>query len=125
MSTTLIIAITFIFLALAFYTVGVWSEKIGGKLKWWHAIVFFCGVTCDTIGTGAMGIIAGGIFQVNFHGITGATAIILMLFHAVWATIVLVRKDERMLKSFHKFSLLVWGIWLIPMITGMILGSSM
>ena len=124
MSTTLIIAITFIFSALGLYTVGVWSEKIGGRLKWWHAIVFYCGVICDTIGTGAMGIIAGGLFQFNLHGLTGALAIILMIFHAVWATIVLVRKDEKLIKSFHKFSLLVWAIWLIPMLSGMILGSS-
>ena len=124
MSTTLIIAITFIFSALGLYTVGVWSEKIGGRLKWWHAIVFYCGVICDTIGTGAMGIIAGGLFQFNLHGLTGALAIILMIFHAVWATIVLARKDEKLIKSFHKFSLLVWAIWLIPMLSGMILGSS-
>lgn len=57
MSITLIIAITFIFSALALYTVGVWSEKISGRLKWWHTMV--------------------------------------------------------------------WGIWLIPMLSGMILGSSM
>jgi uncharacterized repeat protein (TIGR03987 family) len=124
MSTTLIVAITFIFSALGLYTVGVWSEKLGGRLKWWHAIVFYFGVTADTIGTGAMGVLAGNIIQFNLHGITGGLAILLMLFHAVWATIVLVRKDEAMIKSFHKLSLVVWIIWLIPMIGGIILGSS-
>jgi uncharacterized repeat protein (TIGR03987 family) len=119
-----IIAVTFIFTALALYTVGVWAEKLGGSLRWWHVIVFYFGVTADTIGTGAMGVIAGGLFQFNLHGLTGALAIVLMLFHAIWATIVLVKKNEAMIKSFHKFSLLVWGIWLIPMVSGMILGSS-
>jgi hypothetical protein len=23
-------------LALVFYTIGVWSERIAGRLKWWH-----------------------------------------------------------------------------------------
>jgi hypothetical protein len=37
-----------------------------------------------------------------------------MLFRAVWATIVLVRRDERMLVSFHKFRLVVRVVWLVP-----------
>jgi uncharacterized repeat protein (TIGR03987 family) len=47
-----------------------------------------------------------------------------MLFHAVWATIVMVKKNEPMILKFHKFSFVVWIIWLIPMVTGMILGSN-
>ncbi len=124
MSPTLVVAIVFIFTALALYTVGVWAEKITGRLRWWHVIVFYLGVTADTIGTGAMGLIAGSLIQFNLHGLTGMLAIILMLFHAIWATMVLVKKDEKMIVNFHKFSLLVWGIWLIPMLSGMILGSS-
>jgi uncharacterized repeat protein (TIGR03987 family) len=118
----LVIAVTFIFSALVFYTVGVWAEKMGGRLKVWHAIVFWFGLACDTIGTAAMGKIAGGMFQLNFHGITGLLAILLMLFHATWATIVLARKDERLIKSFHRLSVFVWCVWLVPMLSGMIFG---
>ena len=120
----LIIAISFIFAACIFYTVGVWSERISKRLKSWHVVVFWLGLICDTIGTGAMGKIAGSIIQFNFHGLTGLLAILLMLFHAVWATIVIARKNESMILKFHKFSIVVWIIWLIPMITGMILGSN-
>jgi uncharacterized repeat protein (TIGR03987 family) len=119
----LIIAVSFIFSALAFYSVGVWAEKISGRLKPWHAAVFWLGLVCDTIGTGAMGRIAGGLFQFNFHGITGVVAIVLMLFHATWATIVLARKDEKLIKSFHRLSVFVWCVWLVPMVGGMIFGS--
>jgi uncharacterized repeat protein (TIGR03987 family) len=119
----LTIAISFILAAFALYTVGVWAEKIGGRLEIWQAVVFWCGLVCDTIGTGAMGRIAGGMFQVNFHGVTGLLAIILMLFHATWATIVLARNDERLIKSFHRLSVFVWCVWLIPMLGGMIFGS--
>jgi uncharacterized repeat protein (TIGR03987 family) len=119
----LVVAIVFIFSALALYTLGVWAEKISGRLKGWHAIVFWCGFACDTIGTGAMGKIAGNLFRFNFHGVTGALAIVLMLFHASWATIVLARRDERLIKSFHRLSVVVWAVWLVPMLSGMIFGS--
>jgi len=46
-----------------------------------------------------------------------------MLFHAIWATIVLAKKNEKMILKFHKYSLFVWIIWLIPMITGMVFGT--
>ena len=120
----LIIAVSFIFAACILYTLGVWSEKIQKRLKSWHTVVFWLGFTCDTIGTGAMGIMAGSLFQFNFHGLTGLLAILLMLFHAVWATIVIAGKNEPMILQFHKFSIIVWMIWLIPMVTGMILGSN-
>lgn len=120
----LILAITFITLALFFYTIGVWAEKLQNILKPWHVVIFWFGLLCDSVGTNAMGKIAGGIFQFNFHGITGMLAIFLMLCHALWATFVIFKKDENKLKTFHKFSILVWFIWLIPMLSGMFFGMS-
>jgi uncharacterized repeat protein (TIGR03987 family) len=55
----------------------------------------------------------------DIHGITGVIAILLMLIHAVWAFIVLVKKDEKMISNFHKFSVAVWVIWLIPYLSPM------
>ncbi|MDP4104361.1 MAG: HsmA family protein [Bacillota bacterium] len=120
----LLYAIIFISLALVFYTVGVWSEKIQEVLKNWHVIIFWLGLVCDTSGTTIMGKIANGGFLYSFHGITGLLAILLMLFHVIWATIVLVKKDKEMMKNFHRFSILVWFIWLIPYISGMIFGMT-
>jgi uncharacterized repeat protein (TIGR03987 family) len=119
----LLIAILFIFGACILYTVGVWAGKIQKRLKNWHVAVFWSGFVFDTIGTGAMSVLAGSLIQFNFHGLTGLLAILLMLFHALWATIVMVRKNEKLIVQFHKFSTIVWIIWLIPMITAMILGS--
>jgi uncharacterized repeat protein (TIGR03987 family) len=123
MDQTLIIAVAFIFAACILYSLGVWAEKFQNRLKTWHVVVFWLGLTSDTIGTGAMGELAGSLIQINFHGLTGLVAILLMLFHAVWATVVIIKKDEERLQKFHKFSFVVWIIWLIPMVTGMILGS--
>lgn len=120
----LMIAIGFIFGACILYTVGVWSERLIRRLKKWHVGIFWLGFICDTIGTGAMGLMAGSLIQLNFHGLTGLLAILLMLFHAIWATVVIIKKEERMIVRFHSFSIMVWMIWLIPMVTGMILGSN-
>lgn len=117
-------AVIFISLALVFYSVGVWSEKIQGKLKAWHLMFFYFGLACDTTGTLIMEEITKSM-SINtsiFHGITGALAIILMLVHAFWATFVLIKKDDVMINKFHKFSIFVWIIWLIPFISGFIFG---
>lgn len=99
--------------ALLCYSIGVWSERISGVLKPWHLAFFWAGLVFDTWGTGMMMDMAGGL-SFDIHGLTGLIAILLMLVHAVWATIVLVRKYEKMINNFHKFSVLVWFIWLIP-----------
>jgi len=125
MDKTLIYAIVFISLACLTYTVGVWAEKLQGKLKTWHAIVFWLGLIFDTVGTTAMSLMSGSLIKFNFHGMTGLAAILLMLFHAVWASVVLIRKNEKMIMSFHRFSIIVWIIWLIPMISGMVFGATM
>jgi uncharacterized repeat protein (TIGR03987 family) len=120
----LIYAVISITLALIFYTVGVWSEKKQGELKKWHLIIFWIGLVFDTLGTTIMGKIAGSGFGINFHSVTGLLAILLMLFHALWATVVLKKNDEKAKASFHKFSIVVWAIWLIPFLSGMFYGMT-
>lgn len=120
----LIYAIITITLALVFYSVGVWSEKLQGGLKKWQLLMFWIGLAFDTTGTTLMSKIANDGVMLNFHGITGMLAILLMLVHAVWATTVLVKKDPVKLKNFHKFSILVWVIWLIPFVSGAVFGVS-
>jgi uncharacterized repeat protein (TIGR03987 family) len=107
-------------LALLFYSIGVWSERIQGKLKWWHLVFFGLGLICDTWGTGMMFEMVGGL-TFDLHGLSGLLAILLMLIHAVWAFLVLRRKDEKAIHNFHKFSVLVWFIWLIPYSSPMLL----
>ena len=107
-------------LALVFYTIGVWSEKLQRSLKGWHLALFWLGLVFDTTGTTLMSKIAKDGFVLNFHGVTGLLAILLMIFHAVWATFVLAKNKENRKKNFHKFSIFVWCIWLVPFLSGMI-----
>lgn len=99
--------------ALVLYSIGVWSERFAGRLKPWHLGFFIAGLVFDTWGTGMMFEFVGGMTY-DVHGITGLIAILLMLIHAIWAFVVLVKKDENAIQNFHKFSVVVWAIWLIP-----------
>lgn len=118
----LLYAVTTISLALVFYTIGVWAEKLQGSLKRWHLILFWIGFLFDTIGTSLMARLTNDVFMFNFHGITGMIAIALMLVHAVWATIVLIKNEPAAKQSFHKLSIIVWIVWLVPFVSGMVFG---
>lgn len=114
----LVYAIVFINLALLFYTIGVWSEKIQKQLKGWHLIVFWFGLLFDTLGTSFMAAIARNGFSFDFHGITGLLAIVLMLIHVIWATWVMTSNNKAMQVKFHNLSFIVWLVWLIPFGSG-------
>jgi uncharacterized repeat protein (TIGR03987 family) len=113
----LLSAVILITLALVFYSIGVWSERLAGRLMGWHLAFFWAGFVCDTTGTGIMVEMSDADFF-NIHGLTGLIAILLMFIHAVWASVVLARKDEKAIVNFHKFSVVVWVIWLIPYLNG-------
>jgi uncharacterized repeat protein (TIGR03987 family) len=112
------LASTFITSALVFYSVGVWGERLVGRLKWWNFVFFVLGLICDTAGTGMMLEYVGGL-TVDVHGISGVVAIVLMFVHAAWALVVLVKKDEAWIKKFHRFSVFVWVVWLVPYLSPM------
>lgn len=128
MDGRLILAIVTITLALAFYSIGVWSERLSNSLKKWHVITFWLGLVFDTTGTLTMTAIARSGNQAlnpltgTIHGVSGGLAIVLMIFHAIWATIVINGRDQVRKQNFHRLSLVVWIIWLIPYFAGMFLG---
>ena len=119
-----VIAAVLITLALIFYSLGVWAEHLARYLRSWHVVAFWTGFLFDTSGTIAMDLLEPGFDWTSLHTITGQLALWLMLVHAVWATRVVWRGSEETRRSFHRFSLVVWGLWLIPYIGGMFLGMS-
>lgn len=134
MSPTLVIASVAITAALVLYTAGVLSERRGGRLTGGNLALFWAGLVCDTTGTTLMTMMAnagGGQGAPAIHGITGALAIVLMLFHAVWATVTFVRcrradeAAERRSAAFNRFSTVVWLLWLVPYVIGLLVGIPM
>ena len=112
-------------LALFFYSAGVWAERLARSLKRWHVGAFWSGFAFDVAGTAAMHRIARGPFDITEpHTLTGQLALWLMLAHALWATRVVRSGSAQARAGFHRYSLLVWIIWLVPYIGGMILGMS-
>ena len=126
MGKELIISIIAITLALLFYTIGVWWEHRQKELRKIHLLFFVLGLICDVTGTALMSTMARNNDEtgtlISVHGITGAIAIVLMMIHAVWALLVLIRNRPNEKQSFHKFSVVVWAIWLVPYILGMVMG---
>lgn len=110
------------------------SSKNGpGSLRGPHVVLFWIGLGCDTTGTTLMSIMARTSAEAApaIHGITGLAAILLMLFHAGWATLVYFQgkrggaaalKRER---TFHRLSAAVWVAWLVPYVIGMLVGIPM
>ena len=121
----MILSTVLITLAMVFYSTGIWAERIVRFLRPWHVIMFWIGFTFDVSGTWAMHKMADGRFDLlEPHTITGQLALWLMFGHAIWATIVVRKKENSMLARFHKFSIVVWLIWLIPYFGGMFLAMS-
>jgi uncharacterized repeat protein (TIGR03987 family) len=123
MSLPLAVSATLITLALVFYSIGVWSERIARYLKRWHVVAFWTGFLFDVCGTLAMHNIARGPFDMlEPHTLTGQIALWLMLAHAAWATWVTRKGGEEVRKGFHRYSLFVWLVWLVPYFGGVYLG---
>jgi uncharacterized repeat protein (TIGR03987 family) len=121
----IIISTVLITLALIFYSTGIWAERIARLLKPWHVVAFWTGFLFDISGTWAMHRMAEGKFDLlDAHTLTGQIALWLMLGHALWATIVVRKGTNEMLIKFHKFSIFVWLVWLIPYFGGMFLAMS-
>lgn len=122
----LVTAIVPITLALVFYTIGVWGQQIQPLLKPWHAVFFGLGLAADITGTVLMtrlpsaqgddGASASGL--VTLMSVSGIIAIVLMAINFVGATVLLIRNHEDERRVFHRFSIIVWVIWLIPYFAG-------
>ncbi|NQX81950.1 MAG: TIGR03987 family protein [Flavobacteriaceae bacterium] len=124
MPTIVLYALIYFTLALVFYTIGVWAERLKKQLKAWHLIFFWLGLIADTLGTVYVKKQVGEVIIFNFHTITGILGLLLMLVHTVWATYIVIKNNPKQLTSFHRFSLFVWLLWLIPYFTGFFSGMS-
>jgi uncharacterized repeat protein (TIGR03987 family) len=125
MNTLLILSTILITLALVFYSTGIWAERFAKYLKGWHVAAFWTGFAFDVSGTMAMTRLANHSFNLlELHTLTGQIALWLMLIHATWATYVVKKGSVSSRTTFHRYSLIVWLIWLVPYFGGMVMGMS-
>jgi uncharacterized repeat protein (TIGR03987 family) len=111
-------------LAFVFYTGGVWAERLRRELLWSHVGLFWLGIACDSWATSIMFAMLRATGEVSswWHTVTGAAALVLMLVHALWATWTAWRGSAAAKRGFHRYSLAVWAVWLVPYFGGMIAG---
>jgi uncharacterized repeat protein (TIGR03987 family) len=84
---------------------------------------FWAGFAFDVSGTWMIHRLAEGPFDITEpHTFTGQIALWLMLAHATWATRVVFKGSDKARKGFHRYSLFVWLVWLIPYFGGMYIG---
>ena len=125
MPPELILPATIMSLAFVFYTTGVWSERIQRDLHGWHVLLFWLGLACDGYATSLMSdLVATGERAGLVHTATGFAAFGLMAVHAAWATWVLIRGRREAREGFHRYSIVVWAVWLVPYLGGMVAGMA-
>jgi len=125
MSPLVVFSSTTITLALVFYSTGIWAERFSLYLKGWHVFAFWLGFAFDITGTMGMQRISDDPFDfTNLHTLTGQIALWLMLVHAIWATWVVRNGKDEQRRNFHRYSVVVWLVWLIPYFGGMYIGMS-
>lgn len=124
MPRELIVPALIMSLAFVCYTTGVWAERMARDLRSWHVVAFWLGIAADSTATHMMlrMLIANGGVSDWVHTLTGASALGLMAIHAVWATWTLLRGSEPARRGFHRYSIAVWAIWLVPYFGGMVAG---
>ncbi len=121
----MIVPVSLITLALIFYSLGVWAERLARYLKAWHVAAFWTGFFFDVSGTWAMHQMARGPFDLLApHTLTGQMALWLMFGHALWATFAVRKGSEKTRTGFHRYSLFVWLVWLVPYFGGMVLAMN-
>lgn len=117
MPPLLLYAVLLFTVALVLYTISVWSERFQNHLKAWHLFVFGLGVFIDVIATWLTIEFVGAIVFTP-HSIFSFFSLFLMALHFIWAIVVFTGDREAGKRQFHRFSLLVWSIWIISYITG-------
>jgi len=120
MPTEIIIATALFTLALALYSLAIWSGRVAQQLKLWQIVVFFFGVSADAIGVWVTVKFIGAIVLTP-HAIFGFTSLFLMSLHFLWVLFVFVTSKQQTRRT-HQFGLFVWSIWMLSYLSGFVTG---
>ena len=121
MPPLLLYAVILFTVALVLYTTSVWSERLQRQLKTWHMVVFGLGVVTDFVATWLTIEFVGAIVFTP-HAIFGFVSLFLMALHFGWALVVYHGDHAAGAIQFHRFSLMVWSVWMLSYITGFVSG---
>ena len=119
----LVQAISWMMLALIFYTWAVFSGRRQG-LHRKHLLVFAMGLACDFLGTHQMNLFAAAFGKApEWHNLTGILSLSGMAFHFLLAlTASLANRAEAVNRVFHRVSLTIYSCWLLAFFSGAVSG---
>ena len=105
-------------LTLLGYTLGVQFEQRVEKKKPLHLVLLWAGFCMNAVGFGLLTKMISGSsgFAPGLCRFMGIAALTILMVHAIWATAVLVLKEEKSTRIYHRDSSLLWKIWLVPFV---------
>jgi len=118
----ILISVISITTALVVYSIAVWRNWRMKLLTTAHVILLWCGLAADMLATQMMGLSIEGDMVWDFHTISGYTGLALMAVLAVVGSWARLSGNDAVLKSFHRFAIPVWVIWVASYATGVIIG---
>lgn len=98
--------------AVVLYSIAVWAERITGTVKRWHFALLVAAAFFQTVATGVLYKSVAG-FSIGLGGVAMMAALIMVIMHARWALVTMLRKDAKTSTQFNRFSVLVWAAWLV------------
>lgn len=106
-------------IALACYTISIWSSHRKKALRRWMVWTFGAGLAADASGTIFLCAVSATAWRLTFHAVSGVFALVLMTLHFVWA-ILAFWTEGRSASYFHRFSIPTWGLWCLAFLSGAI-----
>ena len=103
-------------LTLLGYTLGVQFEKrVDGK-KPLHLVLLWASFCFNAIGFGLLTKMISGAegFAPWLCRATGLVSLVILMLHSIWGTAILVLKEEKGTRIYHRDGKLLWKIWLVP-----------
>jgi len=116
-------AVTWMVLALVFYTYAVFNGRREG-LNAKHLAVFGIGLFCDALGTHQMSMYAKLYGKApELHNLSGLLSLGGMAFHFLLALMAsLMHRAGAVNRAFHRVSLTIYSLWLMAFISGAFFG---
>lgn len=111
-------------LSAAAYTLGVWTLSKNKKLKALQLLLFWLAFCGNAAGAGLLRLAVGegSGFLFRLRSVCIIISVVILFVHAVWATALMSIPEDKSMRIFLRDSKLVWKIWLIFFLPGVILG---
>lgn len=105
-------------LTLLGYTLGVQYENRVETKKPLHLVLLWASFCLNAVGFGLLTrmIADSQGFVAWLCRAMGIVALVILMLHSIWGTAVLVLKEEKGARIYHRDGKLLWKIWIVPFV---------